>query len=306
MSQTALQLPMSDQPRSAGNHGGELGAFHYRVVDRFLRRARERLRRKPQEIDVARKPGDGCLGGLRDLRLEALDLCQHGARMEQEVAAVPEIAVGHVIGGGHCVGLLDERLDRQQCGAIELGARPDIAVVRGRVRGGDAEGHDAAGGRRRSALPTSRAKLVRLADDVVGREHEHHRLRIALGGQHRGNRDGGTRVPTHRLEHDIGLDAAFAQLLRHHKAEIRIGDDDRAREQLGVLNAGKHLLEGRVLPDQRHELLRHALARHRPQPRSCAAAHDHRDDLPGHERVSLVGGCAHFNPHRATRQAILG
>ena len=75
------------------NHGGELGALHDRVVDRFLRRLCERLGGQPQEIEIARAAGDGRLRGLRHGRLEALDLAQHGSSAEQEIAAVPEIAL---------------------------------------------------------------------------------------------------------------------------------------------------------------------------------------------------------------------
>jgi len=88
----------------------------------------------------------------------------------------------------------------------------------------------------------------------------------------------------HRLEHDVGLDAALAQLLGHDEAEVAIGDDDRSREQVGMRNARKHLLERRPLPDERNELFGHALARNRPQSRPRAAAHDHRDDLSRHRQ----------------------
>src|SRR5262249_13302729 len=50
-------------------------------------------------------------------------------------------------------------------------------------------------------------------------------------------------------------------------------------------NARKRLLERRSLSDEGDELLGHALARDRPQPRSRAATHDHRDDLSRHQRA---------------------
>jgi hypothetical protein len=37
-------------------------------------------------------------------RLEALDLMQHGDGVKQEIAAVPEITVGHVLSGRGGVG----------------------------------------------------------------------------------------------------------------------------------------------------------------------------------------------------------
>jgi len=77
--------------------------------------------------------------------------------------------------------------------------------------------------------------------------------------------------------------ATLAQLLRHHEAKVGLGDHDRARKQFGIRYAREHLLKRRCLPDQGHELLGHALARDRPQPRAGAAAHDHRNDLTCHD-----------------------
>ena len=82
-----------------------------------------------------------------------------------------------------------------------------------------------------------------------------------------------------RLQDDVRLDATLAQLLGDHEAEIAIGDHDRACEQLAVQNPRKHLLKRGLLADEAHELLRHALSRDRPQPRSGAAAHDDRHDF---------------------------
>ena len=45
------------------------------------------------------------------------------------------------------------------------------------------------------------------------------------------DRDRRAGIAPRRLEHDVGLDAELAQLLGHDEAEIRIGDDDRPREQ---------------------------------------------------------------------------
>ena len=99
---------------------------------------------------------------------------------------------------------------------------------------------------------------------MIGGQHQHDGVRIAPGGEHGGNRDRGAGVATHRLQHDVGFDAALAQLLGDHEAEIGVGDDDRPCEQLRITDAREHLLEGRGRSDQPHELLGHALARHRP------------------------------------------
>ena len=126
------------------------------------------------------------------------------------------------------------------------------------------------------------------ANDVIGCEHQHQGVAVALGREHGGNRDRRPGIAAHRLEHDVRLDAALAQLLRHHEAKVGLGDHDRARKQFGIRYAREHLLKGRFLSDQGHELLGHALARDRPQPRAGAAAHDHRDDLSCHEVPRLA------------------
>jgi hypothetical protein len=204
--------------------------------------------------------------------------------VKQEITAVPEIAIGHVTRSGRGIGLFHERRHRAHRGAVELLARADVAVIRCRVVGLDAEGDDAALGGSDGCAPTGFAESVRLADHVVGRQHQHQGTAIAFGREHGGDRDRGTGIAAQRFEHDVRLDAALAQLLRHHEAEVGIGDDDRAREQGGIRNARKHLLERRPLSDQGDELLGHALARDRPQPGSCAAAHDDRNDSSRHER----------------------
>ena len=57
--------------------------------------------------------------------------------------------------------------------------------------------------------------------------------------------------------------------------------DDRRREQLGVGDPQQRLLIGRALADQRQELLRQRVARHRPEPRAGAAGEQNGNDL-GH------------------------
>ena len=148
----------------------------------------------------------------------------------------------------------------------------------------DAEGDDPPLGGDRGGALAGCAEFVRLAHNVVGRQHEHEGIAITFRCEQGGDRDRKTRIAAHRLEHDVGLDAALAQLLGHDKAEVGAGDDDRACEQVGMRDARKHLLKRRPLSDERNELFGHALARNRPQPRSRAAAHDHRDDLSRHRR----------------------
>jgi hypothetical protein len=92
---------------------------------------------------------------------------------------------------------------------------------------------------------------------VVGCQYEREGIAITVRRKKGGNRDRKTRIAAHG---NVCLDAAFAQLLGHDKGEVGIGDDDRSREQVGMRNARKPLLERRPLPDERNELFGHALA----------------------------------------------
>ena len=152
--------------------------------------------------------------------------------------------------------------------------------MRRREGGIDAEGHDQAvgGGDRRFAARAFEG--LHIANDVVGGKDQDRCFRIALARQRRGDGDRHGGIAAHRLEHDVGLDVAFAQLFGDDETEIGIGDDDRPLEQFDVGNAAEHLLKGRALVDQRDELLGHAFARHRPQTCARAAAHDHRYQAP--------------------------
>jgi hypothetical protein len=153
----------------------------------------------------------------------------------------------------------------------------------------DAERHDQAHGGGRRGATARGVKLGRLAHDVVGGEHQHDCVRIAPRSQRGRDRDRRTGIAPRGLQHDVSLDADLAQLLRDDEAEVAIGDDDRAVEQVRIADAGKRLLECRAVADQRHELLGHRLARYRPQPRSRAAAHDHRcQPLACHPFEALV------------------
>src|SRR2546430_866843 len=97
-----------------------------------------------------------------------------------------------------------------------------------------------------------------------------------------------TAVPEVAFRHagrgDLGPDAALAQLLGDHEAEFAIGDQDGACEKLGVENPAKPLLERGLGAEEAYDLLGHALARDRPQPRSGGAANDDRHVWSRYER----------------------
>ena len=126
-----------------------------------------------------------------------------------------------------------------------------------------------------AALAQAREKRALVEDHVVGREHGDDRLRIALSGELRRDRDGGPGIAARRLEDDHRLRADFLELLAHEKAVVAIGDDDRLLEDR-IADPPHGVLKGRGRADQGNELLGHRLARFRPDARARAPAHDDR------------------------------
>ncbi|MET3312648.1 hypothetical protein ABIF41_004489 [Bradyrhizobium japonicum] len=208
---------------------------------------------------------------------------QDGCR-EHEVAAVPQIARIDVVGRLHRVRLLDEARDCVHLAGDHL-AQADIAVFGRRPLRLDAEGDDAPGARGGEAFAAGRDEGGLVLHHVVGGEREHDRFTGAVLREHRarGNRRAG--VAAHRLEDHVGLDADLGELLQHHEAIGRIGDDDRTIEQRGVRDAQQRVLEGRARTEQRQELLGAHLARGRPQPRAGTAAHDQGDNAFVHRHL---------------------
>ena len=148
-SQTASQLPMSDQPERAGTTAARVGLLHHRVVDRFLRRRARRPRASSaHEAEI----GAGARGrGLRPPRRcrgsNRASSSSNSVGAEHEVAGVPQIAVRRRSASRRRgVRLLDEGLDGVHAVDRERGAAADIAVAGLRRGRADAEGDDAPGG----------------------------------------------------------------------------------------------------------------------------------------------------------------
>ena len=80
-------------------------------------------------------------------------------------------------------------------------------------------------------LPAGGDESSGIAHDVIGGERQHDRLAVARLRKHRAGRDRRTGIPPHRLQQDIGLEPDLGQLLQHHEAIRRVGDDDRTLEQ---------------------------------------------------------------------------
>ncbi len=262
--------------------GGLLRPLHHRVVDRDLLGAAEGGGVQHQEVEISAGLCDRLDDGIDNVRLESLELGLHRRGIEDEVARVPEIAVEEILRGRRGIGLLDESGDRTRGLANRL-ARPDIAITGGGMGRRNADGHDPSFSRDLARPTAGLDEEGAVLHDMVGREDADDGPIIGCERELRRRGDRGSRIPSRRLEHDLGADADGLQLIEHREAVLRIGHHDRASEDRTVREQAHNPLEGRDLSEKRNELLGHAVTRDRPKARACTATHDDRNDFRRHE-----------------------
>ena len=122
----------------------------------------------------------------------------------------------------------------------------------------------------------------RIAHHVIGGQRQHDGVLVADLREHRTRGDRRPGIAPHRLQQHIGYETDLGQLLQHHETVGIVGDDDRTLEQRRIGHPLQGVLECRIGPEQRQELLGMNLARGRPQPGSSAAAHDQGNNSSVH------------------------
>jgi hypothetical protein len=111
-----------------------------------------------------------------------------------------------------------------------------------------------------------------IAHPVVDRHRQDHGIGVGFAGQQRGNRNGGSSVPSERLEHNGWMrDADGAQLLTDRETMFGVGNHHRIGKQRAIVDPQRRLLQQGVLAEQREQLLGIGFAGKRPQPRTGAA-----------------------------------
>ncbi len=233
----------------------------------WAKAARSR-RRKPRSL-TARV--SAVRGGFEDLRLEACELVDEGARVQHEDAAVPEeVAVGEIALGGRGVGLLVEGIDAE-CGtgkAFERAALANVAVAGVGAVGLDAEQDELAGGGDDGGAADRLDELGFVADDVIGGHHREDCVGVLIDGGDGGHRDRGRGVARHRLEDDaLCLDCERIELFLDEEAMVGVAEHDRWLEA----ERGAQALERRgeeacaLAVEEMNELLGVHGPRQRPQ-----------------------------------------
>ena len=212
--------------------------------------------------------GERRLAGEAHFRRIALELRKVAAGTEHEHAAVPEVLAGGDVGlGAGEIRLLDKGGDTVD--STLRFAAPDVAIAGlGLVRH-DAEGDELAVARCAKADLDRLVEALDVADHVVGRHHQQHRIgtvrRSRADRRQRGHRDGRRRVTADGLEDDRRRLAAHpAQLLGDDEAMLLVADNDswfggKPRE------SPDRVLDHRQFADQGQELLGVEVARQWPQ-----------------------------------------
>jgi hypothetical protein len=85
---------------------------------------------------------------------------------------------------------------------------------------------------------------------MIGGERQHHRLRIAGCRKRCARSNRGTGIPAARLQQNVGVTLDLGELLAHHEALERVGDDDRPVEQRAVTDPRQRILKRRAATEQ--------------------------------------------------------
>ncbi len=234
------------------------------------------------------------LRGQQDVRREPFQRGEIGGGAQQEDAAVPEAVAFLQVAGGHFQrGLFDEARDRQQVGRIG-GHRLDIAVAGGGKRGHHAQRHHHPGRGHGAGLAHGLGEGGAVADQVIGGQHQQHRVGTAAARLQRSHGCRGRGIARMRLEHDGGQCAArLPRLFGHHETVRFIADQDGVLRTGNLPHPQQGVLQQRVLSEQAKELLGIAVTGQWPQPGASAATQD--------DWYDLLVVCHGMSPSRSTK-----
>ena len=169
------------------------------------------------------------------------------------------LAVCHHVGRARRIGLFDKPFQRDGLAARAWPAQLQIAIAGFRAVRRNAKRHQFARTRRSRAMLDSLQKGGLIFDQVIGRGHQHQRLRRVLQQQRRrqDRRPGVTRL---RFKNNPRIGQTdFGCLIAHQKAKILMGQHQRLGKHLAAEPA-KCLLEQALRAQQRRKLLGKRLA----------------------------------------------
>ena len=135
-----------------------------------------------------------------------------------------------------------------------------------------------------------------IANQMVRRQQQHHRLGIALEQRQRGNGSGRRGIAANRFKEDAERrNTDFAHLLGDQKTVIVVAHDQRLPDLRQPRQTPHGFLHHGQVRGQRQQLFRQSLARQRPE--SGAGTTGKNDGIERHGRlvvdrgVKVNGGC---------------
>ena len=151
----------------------------------------------------------------------------------------------------------------------------DVPKYLRRIRRLDPKRHDPPRRRidQRRRLPNRRLKSFRRPNHMVGRHHDHRRIRIVAAYQQRRQPDARRRIALARLADDRRR-RQFRQLLADRLHQPLVRDDQPPLLRHQIAQPIDRLPQHRLLAHQLQQLLRRIVPTRRPKPRAGPAGHD--------------------------------
>jgi hypothetical protein len=161
----------------------------------------------------------------------------------------------------------------------EVLAALDVAVPVSGQRGSMPKTTSCPGARRPAPRPPL-GEMRLVGHVVVGGQHQHHASGVLAHELVRDDRDRGRGAAARRARVERASDAPGAHLVLDQEPVVQARDHGRGLDAAHAGEARERFLERAGLAEQRQELFRVALARHRPQSRAGAPGED--DGMDGH------------------------
>ena len=161
--------------------------------------------------------------------------------LEDKDPTVPEIAAVDITLSCCRVGFFDEGIDfkRIAVGLVGYLAFFDVAVARVRAGRFDSEEYEASCCRDVRRLADGFAECIGVLDQVIGRQHNKHRLGIARRCDKGRDRDSGCCIARGRFQYDVVKRGAGLRCLLAHEEPVGVIAYDNWRRKIFCCDTGE-------------------------------------------------------------------